>query len=1119
MTSRQPGVAALLIDLLLLEQHRVDPRPAPDVAGNDRILIEAATALAATCPRRALHRLSDFTVYTEDDLTLGRGFALAAGFLDTNALPYGAEPVTEIPMGEGQQIFGAWLSGDGKHLADRGLERPVADPQWRLVHALTHRVVPMLASSRLGTPQPGLIHGWRTEIIPHLETHPVTAPYGWTLYAEMLHRSGQELEAVQILERVLCAVPDDHAARGHAHRVLGDLAATPDTACEHWERSLAEYRQPGLAAGTAAVLLRLANAPGGSSAHLDEAAVLAKWSGHEGLTQVVQAHRRTRTTLAAREEAPEEWAHRIGSRSLVRGICRLLLAAAQQVAQAGDVLAGIDLCTEAMSRAQRIEAGTELFDALSVRATLLSAAHPLLSAVTAVQAIRSVHQAAAREPLLWARCVVLANHAVERAHLLQSAPLLERTIEVAEALCAAVPHSNWPELAAALTQFRTETTGRIQRMQAALDWIAARDVRDTGARIPQLEFEHLLDEALAQAQEAQDEVTVAAVHALRGDQAGAVAAAERVAASDFQLGAELLLLAGEPDAALRTLNQLPDDDSRGWPWSGPTLRAEILLAMGDTVAAIEQANQGMDDYRAWVARLGLDSLRVAAGQDAAAGRVHAAVVRAHGALWEAWNEGQHPDVSSDEAARAFAAALTTADEARGGAAVFARPQRQRVLRGRQLAEARWSTALEHLARAELESTGLQDDPSPELSGRFIEAEQELRASIATTSGRHAWSGEKEAAQHFTDSVANALPADTVLLEYYLNGAHLIILAIGPAGRAVRTPAASAQVRRLHGSVRRPAAPAELSELLLSPVARDIEPCRNVLIVPHGALSTLPWHTLPFGAGRLDDERNVSLLPAAGLIPALAAAPRPDLARGSLSIAAPDFLPGSLDELPASRIEGEVVARHLPAATLLTGPQASVAEIRNHQEHWLERGQDPRGPALVHIASHGYVDPDWPHLSWLALSGSEKLRLPDIFAAVSQCDVLLLSACQGAEGRATAAGDVIGPVGTALSAGVSHVVAPVGAVNDIVACLFMSEVARQLGSTPAPDIGQAVAVARKTLRSMNGEDRRERYLELSDLTGQPPGALDHPRWKGIGGCGDGRPDPVDKLVHIGINCSD
>jgi CHAT domain-containing protein len=79
-------------------------------------------------------------------------------------------------------------------------------------------------------------------------------------------------------------------------------------------------------------------------------------------------------------------------------------------------------------------------------------------------------------------------------------------------------------------------------------------------------------------------------------------------------------------------------------------------------------------------------------------------------------------------------------------------------------------------------------------------------------------------------------------------------------------------------------------------------------------------------------------------------------------------------------------------------QASTSEAFAH--HTI-------GRSIVHVAAHGAVDELRPYLSELALSGADRLALPDLAALDLEVDLLVLSARHTGRGRATAGGDVIG----------------------------------------------------------------------------------------------------------------
>jgi CHAT domain-containing protein/tetratricopeptide (TPR) repeat protein len=285
---------------------------------------------------------------------------------------------------------------------------------------------------------------------------------------------------------------------------------------------------------------------------------------------------------------------------------------------------------------------------------------------------------------------------------------------------------------------------------------------------------------------------------------------------------------------------------------------------------------------------------------------------------------------------------------------------------------------------------------------------------------------------------------------------------------------------------------QLSRLLLGNVR--VGRTKRILVVPDQALQYIPFAALPLPGPTTNRELLVSrqevvLLPSASVLASLrkAAAKRapasataaifadpvfesddprvsafrvrnkssaqthpPALTRAINDIGAASYIP----RLPASRNEAIAIA-----AILRSGDPQGVhvaLDFDASREFVLAEGLSRF--RLVHFATHGLVDTRNPESSGLILSlidrtgrkGDGYLRLGDIYKLKLSADLVVLSSCDSALGKALESEGIIGLPRGFLYAGAKSVIATLWKVNDEATAKLMTRLyARiQRGETPS-----------------------------------------------------------------------
>lgn len=319
----------------------------------------------------------------------------------------------------------------------------------------------------------------------------------------------------------------------------------------------------------------------------------------------------------------------------------------------------------------------------------------------------------------------------------------------------------------------------------------------------------------------------------------------------------------------------------------------------------------------------------------------------------------------------------------------------------------------------------------------------------------------------------------------------------------------------------------LRALVWDPLATALDGASVVYVVPDGALGALPFAALPARepGKHLADEVCVAHLGAAqDLVPWTGeqAAASGALGFGGIdydhaSAAAgtpagpplPATFPGGMrfPPLAATGIEVQACLEHFGAATgestrLLSGSEATESALR----------LAVRGRRVVHLATHGFVRLDLPSaldgakgaraggfdpmlLSGLALAGANSGRgggaddgiLTALEASQLQLEgveLVVLSACETANGSATAGEGIVGLVRGFRQAGARTVLASLWPVSDLATAMLMEQLyARAYRRAARPPMAAALRESALALRG----------LEVKGDDGRPARPFAHPRF--------------------------
>jgi CHAT domain-containing protein len=231
---------------------------------------------------------------------------------------------------------------------------------------------------------------------------------------------------------------------------------------------------------------------------------------------------------------------------------------------------------------------------------------------------------------------------------------------------------------------------------------------------------------------------------------------------------------------------------------------------------------------------------------------------------------------------------------------------------------------------------------------------------------------------------------------------------------------------------------------VAPLAPQV--LRQLVIVPHGLLHQLPFHTLHDGTRYLVDYCALSYAPSAAVFALCQGRSRRAGLAVALGVADPQ-IPAAISE--ATQVAAQLQARY-GAVQLLLDEAASLGAVT------ALAGR----AGLLHLACHGFFRGDNPmfsalklHDGWLMAADAAQLDLAGAFVA--------LSACESGRSQVMAGNEILGLTYAFLSAGVASLLVSQWLVQDQTTATLMERCYAQFATTD--DLATALRAAQVEIK--------------------------------------------------------
>lgn len=274
----------------------------------------------------------------------------------------------------------------------------------------------------------------------------------------------------------------------------------------------------------------------------------------------------------------------------------------------------------------------------------------------------------------------------------------------------------------------------------------------------------------------------------------------------------------------------------------------------------------------------------------------------------------------------------------------------------------------------------------------------------------------------------------------------------------------------------------LSSVLIAPFSTIIRSKRKIIFACSEPLTAFPFSALTFDGKPLILHAVIYYIPSMTVLFFLSqrtsAVEAPAV---SVFAKSPNANPPEEDE-SKTRNEGNGINLHMAAIEAVS--IARLFETWPVEASNLSRQEFCKymqgGSSIIHIGTHGYVDPRNPLLS--SISIGQNFRVLDMSTIRSRASLLVFAACLSGLGKATPSTDVLGFSHVVLSSGCQAYIGTLWEVSDLASMIIMTLFYQHLKGNVNISIAEAIKEAQVEFMQLDS-DRAEELLTsmLEDWT--------------------------------------
>lgn len=341
--------------------------------------------------------------------------------------------------------------------------------------------------------------------------------------------------------------------------------------------------------------------------------------------------------------------------------------------------------------------------------------------------------------------------------------------------------------------------------------------------------------------------------------------------------------------------------------------------------------------------------------------------------------------------------------------------------------------------------------------------------------------------------------DTILLEYITGEEKSYVWAVtrntftgheisGDIGKAAETVLSLVKEPSKTGNESELAqATQALAQMILAPVAEQLNK-RRIIVIADGALNYIPFQILPSGSSNQEPlvaQHDVINAPSASILgelrdklssrgmreKVLAAFGDPVFSRNQSN----DHLQSALRDIDPDRDPKTIselfyAEREINNLRDIASPAKTFTATRYDANRERLLSMDFSKYAILHFATHGFLDPRRPEFSGLLLSTVDEqgkelkgfVALRDVYSLRAPVDLVVMSACQTALGKDVRGEGLVGLTRGFMYAGATTVVASLWKVDDEATAELMKRFyIEMLGNRKTPD--EALRLAQNSIR--------------------------------------------------------